>query len=136
MVQFEREEAEKRLKPIRQSDENLSVIEAKPPSPAEKVETNENRLRHDSHELPTFFLQVLDVVRAVETLAQGPIENSVPPKSPNSELKTTTIVMSKHTLAAQPTTVSVYFSLVFSVNVFEALMCFCGVYSSTDFVVF
>lgn len=37
LVQFEREEAEKRLKPIRQSDENLSVIEAKPPSPAEKV---------------------------------------------------------------------------------------------------
>lgn len=37
LVQFEREEAERRLKPIRQSDENLSVIEAKPPSPAEKV---------------------------------------------------------------------------------------------------
>lgn len=37
LVQFEREEAEKRLKPIRQSEENLSVIEAKPPSPAEKV---------------------------------------------------------------------------------------------------
>lgn len=52
-------------------------------------------------------VQVLDVVRAVETLAQGPIENCVPPKSPTSELKTTTIVMSKHTLAAQPSTVSV-----------------------------
>lgn len=37
-MQFEREEAEKRLKPIHQSEEDLSVIEAKPPSPAEKVE--------------------------------------------------------------------------------------------------
>lgn len=53
-----------------------------------------------------FCFKVLDVVRAVETLAQGPIENSVPPKSPTSELKTTTIVMSKHTLATQPSTVS------------------------------
>lgn len=55
------------------------------------------------------YFQVLDVVHAVETLAKGPQENVAPPKSPggpNSELKTTTIVMSKHTLAAQPTTVS------------------------------
>lgn len=88
LVQFEKEEAEKRLQAVDRSEEDLSLVEAKATTPAEKV---------------------LDVVRAVETLAQGPIENSVPPKSPggpNSELKTTTIVMSKHTLAAQPTTVS------------------------------
>lgn len=85
LVQFEKEEAEKRLQPIHQSEEDLSIIEAKPSSPADKV---------------------LDVVRAVETLAHGPMENSMPPKSPNPELKTTTIVMSKHTLSPQPTTVS------------------------------
>ncbi|KAJ8977705.1 hypothetical protein NQ317_005438, partial [Molorchus minor] len=82
LIQFEKEEAEKRLQPIYQSEEEFSVVE-KPPSPADKV---------------------LDVVRAVETLAHGPNENSIPPKSPNSELKTTTIVMSKHTLATQQTT--------------------------------
>lgn len=88
LVQFEKEEAEKRLKPLNQStDDDLSLVEAKPTTPAEKV---------------------LDVVRAVENLTHsgGPTENSVPPKSPggpNSELKTTTIVMSKHTLAAQTT---------------------------------
>ncbi|XP_023312117.1 protein lap4 [Anoplophora glabripennis] len=83
LVQFEKEEAEKRLQPIHQSEEDLSIVEAKPSSPADKV---------------------LDVVRAVETLAHGPMENSMPPKSPNPELKTTTIVMSKHTLSPQPTT--------------------------------
>ncbi|CAG9857264.1 unnamed protein product [Phyllotreta striolata] len=72
---------DRRLRPL--SQEDYSLVEAKPPSPADKV---------------------LDVVRAVETLAQGPTENSVPPKSPTSELKTTTIVMSKHTLAPTPTT--------------------------------
>ncbi|EEZ97547.2 hypothetical protein TcasGA2_TC011397 [Tribolium castaneum] len=82
IVQFEKEqEAEKRLKLTENSDDELHLVEAKASTtPADKV---------------------LDVVRAVETLA----ENSVPPKSPggpNSELKTTTIVMSKHTLA--PTT--------------------------------
>nr|CAH7715252.1 unnamed protein product [Callosobruchus chinensis] len=82
LMQFEKEEAEKRLQPIYQSEEEFSIVEAKPPSPADKV---------------------LDVVRAVETLAHGPMENSVPPKSPTSELKTTTIVMSKHTLAPQQT---------------------------------
>ncbi|XP_057652648.1 protein lap4-like isoform X2 [Diorhabda carinulata] len=84
LLQTEKEEVERRLQPIHQEDEEFSLVEAKPPSPADKV---------------------LDVVRAVETLAHGPIENSIPPKSPNSELKTTTIVMSKHTLAPQPTTV-------------------------------
>ncbi|KAL1505725.1 hypothetical protein ABEB36_005223 [Hypothenemus hampei] len=79
-------ENEKRLKPLYQSEDDLSLVETKPPTPAEKV---------------------LDVVHAVETLAKGPQENIAPPKSPggtNSELKTTTIVMSKHTLAPQPAT--------------------------------
>ncbi|XP_072380007.1 protein lap4 isoform X6 [Diabrotica undecimpunctata] len=84
LLQLDKDEVEKRLQPIHQEEEEeFSLVEAKPPSPADKV---------------------LDVVRAVETLAHGPMENSVPPKSPNSELKTTTIVMSKHTLAPQPTT--------------------------------
>ncbi|XP_048522815.1 protein lap4 isoform X4 [Dendroctonus ponderosae] len=80
------EDSEKRLEPLYQSEENLTLVEAKPTTPAEKV---------------------LDVVHAVETLAKGPQESVAPPKSPggpNSELKTTTIVMSKHTLAAQQTT--------------------------------
>ncbi|XP_017775340.1 PREDICTED: protein lap4-like isoform X3 [Nicrophorus vespilloides] len=84
LVQFEKEEAEKRLR-VQEDFEDMSLVEAKPTTPADKV---------------------LDVVRAVETLAQGP-DAAVPPKSPggpNSELKTTTIVMSKHTLAPQLTT--------------------------------
>ncbi|KAG5875961.1 hypothetical protein JTB14_034384 [Gonioctena quinquepunctata] len=83
LFQFEKEEAEKQLQPIYQAEEEFSVVEAKPPSPADKV---------------------LDAVRAVETLAQGPTEHYLPPKSPTQELKTTTIVMSKHTLAPQPST--------------------------------
>ncbi|XP_045477481.1 protein lap4 isoform X4 [Harmonia axyridis] len=88
LVQFEKEEAEQRLRLPSTSEEDLSLIEHKAASPADKV---------------------LDVVRAVETLAhQGPVENSIPPKSPvnSAELKTTTIVMSKHTLAPQTTTES------------------------------
>lgn len=89
LVQFERDEAEKRLIVPIKSEEDLSLVESKyPATPAEKV---------------------LDVVRAVETLTHGPAENAVAPKSPggpNSELKTTTVVMSKHTLAPQTTTVS------------------------------
>ncbi|XP_044262612.1 protein lap4-like isoform X3 [Tribolium madens] len=87
LVQFEKEDAEKRLKLNENSDDELHLVEAKGViTPADKV---------------------LDVVRAVETLAHSPAENSVAPKSPggpNSELKTTTIVMSKHTLAPQATT--------------------------------
>lgn len=98
IVQFEKEDAEKRLKLVEdvkeenelelEADADMSLVEAKPTTPADKV---------------------LDVVRAVETLAHNEIP--VAPKSPggpNSELKTTTIVMSKHTLAAQnaATTVS------------------------------
>ncbi|CAH1131259.1 unnamed protein product [Ceutorhynchus assimilis] len=86
ILQFEKEETERRLQPLYQSEDDLTLVEAKPPTPAEKV---------------------LDVVHAVETLAKGPQENVAPPKSPggpNSELKTTTIVMSKHTLAPQATT--------------------------------
>ncbi|XP_065157658.1 protein lap4-like isoform X4 [Atheta coriaria] len=91
IVQFEKEDAEKRLKLVEdvkeenelelEADADMSLVEAKPTTPADKV---------------------LDVVRAVETLAHNEIP--VAPKSPggpNSELKTTTIVMSKHTLAAQ-----------------------------------
>nr|XP_022902377.1 protein lap4 isoform X4 [Onthophagus taurus] len=85
LMQFEREDAEKRLRLPEKSEEDLSIVEAKPSTPADKV---------------------MDVVRAVETLAHGP-EALVPPKSPggqNAELKTTTIVMSKHTLATQNST--------------------------------
>lgn len=109
LVQFEKEEAEQRLRvPTLSDDEDLSIVEAnnKATRSAEKV---------------------LDVVRAVETLAHGPIENNVAPKSPggpNSELKTTTIVMSKHTLAPQAlptTTVSTIF--FYFINIY--LLCFC-----------
>ena len=51
-----------------------------------------------------FFFQVLDAVRAAEML----VSNMVP-KSPGPnrvDMKTTTIVMSKHTLAPQTSTVS------------------------------
>ncbi|KAK9878834.1 hypothetical protein WA026_003669 [Henosepilachna vigintioctopunctata] len=86
LVQFEKEEAEQRLRLPSTSEEDLSLVEHKPTTPADKV---------------------LDVVRAVETLAHPmPVENSIPPKSPvgSAELKTTTVVMSKHTLAPQTTT--------------------------------
>lgn len=98
LVQFEKDEAEKRLTIPNKSEEDLSLIESKHPvTPAEKV---------------------LDVVRAVETLTHAP-ENAIAPKSPggpNSELKTTTVVMSKHTLAPQTATVSNFtiFFLMFS----------------------
>lgn len=85
LVQFEQDEAEKRLMLPIKSEEDLSLVEVGPPTAAEKV---------------------LDVVRAVETLAHGTVDNLVTPKSPggpNSELKTTTVVMSKHTLAPQAT---------------------------------
>lgn len=57
---------------------------------------------------------MLDVVRAAESLVNkpnSPVDTPVPPKSPGGtkDLKTTTIVMSKHTLAPQnPTTVSIH----------------------------
>ncbi|XP_018334001.1 protein lap4 isoform X2 [Agrilus planipennis] len=84
--QFEKEDAEKRLGLIeRQSEEDLSLVEARhATTPVEKV---------------------MDVVRAVENLAlSSTTETPVAPKSPggpNTELKTTTVVMSKHTLAPQ-----------------------------------
>lgn len=48
----------------------------------------------------------MDVVRAAESLvskSNSPVDMVVPPKSPGGtkDLKTTTIVMSKHTLAPQ-----------------------------------
>jgi len=54
---------------------------------------------------------VLDVVRAAELLVNkpsSPTEMLVPksPGGPKTDLKTTTIVMSKHTLAPQTSTVS------------------------------
>lgn len=88
LVQFEKEEAEKRLRIPEHAEEDLPLIEAKHTTPAEKV---------------------MDVVRAVENLTHTSSDVAVPPKSPggpNSELKTTTVVMSKHTLATNPTTVS------------------------------
>lgn len=53
----------------------------------------------------------MDVVRAAESLVNkpnSPVDTPVPPKSPGGtkDLKTTTIVMSKHTLAPQNPTVS------------------------------
>lgn len=92
LVQFEKDEAEKRLIVPVKSQEDLSLVESNryPATPAEKV---------------------LDVVRAVETLTHGPLENAVPPKSPggpNSELKTTTVVMSKHTLAPQTVSTTMF----------------------------
>ncbi|XP_031338522.1 protein scribble homolog isoform X5 [Photinus pyralis] len=87
LVQFEKEEAEKRLKISENNSEDLSLVEAQQvTTPVEKV---------------------MDVVRAVETLVHVPIDPAIVPKSPggpNSELKTTTVVMSKHTLAPQATT--------------------------------
>ncbi|XP_014611422.1 PREDICTED: protein lap4 isoform X7 [Polistes canadensis] len=55
--------------------------------------------------------KVLDVVRAAESLvhkSSSPVDMVVPPKSPSGtkDLKTTTIVMSKHTLAPQNPTLS------------------------------
>ncbi|XP_043784958.1 protein lap4 isoform X5 [Apis laboriosa] len=55
--------------------------------------------------------KVLDVVRAAESLvskSNSPVDMVVPPKSPGGtkDLKTTTIVMSKHTLAPQNTNLS------------------------------
>lgn len=87
LVQFEKEEAEKRLRQNDISEEDLSLVEAKLTSPADKV---------------------LDVVKAVENLTLVSDSQTAPksPGGPNSELKTTTIVMSKHTLAPQSVTVS------------------------------
>lgn len=65
----------------------------------------------------SIFFQVLDVVRAAESLvskSNSPVDVIVPPKSPGGtkDLKTTTIVMSKHTLAPQNTNVSI--SVIFT----------------------
>jgi len=68
----------------------------------------------------------LDVVRAAESLvskSNSPVDMVVPPKSPGGtkDLKTTTIVMSKHTLAPQnPNNVSttLFFFYEFFVHVY------------------
>lgn len=64
---------------------------------------------------------MLDVVRAAESLvskSNSPVDMVVPPKSPGGtkDLKTTTIVMSKHTLAPQNPNVSMILGIVFSLD--------------------
>lgn len=61
--------------------------------------------------------KVLDVVKAVENLAMGTGDMTGSPKSPgvnNAELKKTTIVMSKHTLASPSLNVSIPFLISFN----------------------
>jgi protein scribble len=72
--------------------------------------------------------KVLDVVRAAEMLTLNSTDsNSIKPKSPGGPKsgdiqKTTTIVMSKHTLAPQTDQVSV--QMLGYKNIFDAVMCF------------
>lgn len=68
------------------------------------------------NEFDFYFTKVLDVVRAAESLVNkpsSPTEVLAPPKSPAAlkDLKTTTIVMSKHTLAPQNPPVSIQLNL-------------------------
>ncbi|XP_026668332.1 protein scribble homolog isoform X8 [Ceratina calcarata] len=69
----------------------------------EQEERERALLEHREKSTPE---KVLDVVRAAESLvskSSSPVDMVVPPKSPGGtkDLKTTTIVMSKHTLAPQ-----------------------------------
>ncbi|XP_044012677.1 protein lap4-like isoform X12 [Aphidius gifuensis] len=69
----------------------------------EQEERERALLEHKEKSTPE---KVLDVVRAAESLVNkpnSPVDMPVPPKSPGGtkDLKTTTIVMSKHTLAPQ-----------------------------------
>ncbi|KAK1134762.1 hypothetical protein K0M31_007535 [Melipona bicolor] len=71
----------------------------------EQEERERALLEHREKSTPE---KVLDVVRAAESLvnkSSSPVDMVVPPKSPGGtkDLKTTTIVMSKHTLAPQNT---------------------------------
>uniref|UniRef100_V9IC56 Protein scribble n=1 Tax=Apis cerana TaxID=7461 RepID=V9IC56_APICE len=71
----------------------------------EQEERERALLEHREKSTPE---KVLDVVRAAESLvskSNSPVDMVVPPKSPGGtkDLKTTTIVMSKHTLAPQNT---------------------------------
>ncbi|XP_065213379.1 protein lap4 [Planococcus citri] len=72
----------------------------------ENVEPYEENLEIDEIREKSTKEKVLDVVRAAELLATGDIDNVTKPKSPGGpksgdNLKTTTIVMSKHTLEPQ-----------------------------------
>ncbi|XP_016921386.2 protein lap4 isoform X16 [Apis cerana] len=74
----------------------------------EQEERERALLEHREKSTPE---KVLDVVRAAESLvskSNSPVDMVVPPKSPGGtkDLKTTTIVMSKHTLAPQNTNLS------------------------------
>ncbi|XP_043507847.1 protein lap4 isoform X5 [Frieseomelitta varia] len=74
----------------------------------EQEERERALLEHREKSTPE---KVLDVVRAAESLvskSSSPVDMVVPPKSPGGtkDLKTTTIVMSKHTLAPQNTNLS------------------------------
>ncbi|XP_068973340.1 protein lap4 isoform X6 [Bombus flavifrons] len=74
----------------------------------EQEERERALLEHREKSTPE---KVLDVVRAAESLvskSSSPVDMLVPPKSPGGtkDLKTTTIVMSKHTLAPQNTNLS------------------------------
>jgi hypothetical protein len=91
LVEWEKEEQERRDKElaVHQGQQILSLAEV-----AREKSTPE---------------RVLDVVRAAELLVNkpsSPTEMLVPksPGGPKTDLKTTTIVMSKHTLAPQPST--------------------------------
>jgi protein scribble len=79
--------------------ENALVTSAKEKSTPEKVKRGFNCLTKWNENFFAFSQQVLDIVRAAESLAMGDI---APPKSPvdhhETLQKTTTIVMSKHTL--------------------------------------
>lgn len=72
-----------------------------------------------------YYFQVLDVVRAAEMLVNKPSSPTemIPPKSPGgsktADLKTTTIVMSKHTLAPQTSTVSDFFLHIILFQIFH-----------------
>jgi len=71
----------------------------------------------------------LDVVRAAESLvskSNSPVDMVVPPKSPGGtkDLKTTTIVMSKHTLAPQNPNVSIALIISFlNYNLSYVILC-------------
>lgn len=74
----------------------------------QSIQTPEEYFRLIHQKILFNLLQVLDIVRAAESFINkphSPVDSStpIPPKSPGGtkDLKTTTIVMSKHTLAPQ-----------------------------------
>lgn len=99
-----------------QEERDRALVDQRQKSTPEKVNilliTN-HFFFFSSASIVIFLLQVLDVVRAAESLVnkQNSPVDLIPPKSPGGtkDLKTTTIVMSKHTLAHQNPTVSYFF---------------------------